>query len=76
MDKLYICYQADTEANILAITDTDKKAKEVCNTHGDRYFEIELNKNYGRELISTDNIAVYNINGEFFEGNTIWQDET
>jgi len=65
MNKLFICYQSDTEANILAITDTEQKAKEVCDTHGDRYFGIELNKNYGRELISTDNIAVYNINGEF-----------
>lgn len=76
MDKIFICYQSDTDANILAITDTEEKAKNICNIHGDRYLEIELNKNYGRELISTDNIAVYNIDGQFIKGDTLWQDET
>lgn len=65
MNKLFICYQSDTEASILAITDTEAKAQNICDVDGDRYIKIELNKNYGRKDISTDNIAVYNINGQF-----------
>lgn len=65
MKKLFICYQSDTDASILAITDTEEQAKNICNVYGDRYLEVKLNKNYGRELTSTDNIAVYNIDGEF-----------
>lgn len=76
MDKVFICYQSDTDANILAITDTEEQAKNICNIHGDRYLELKLNENYGRELTSTDNIAVYNIDGKFTKGDIIWQDET
>lgn len=65
---IYVCYQADTLASILAITDTEEQAKEVCNQDDDRYIKIELNTNFGRDLYTTNEVATYNVNGYFVQG--------
>lgn len=62
--RVYVCYQAEYRS-ILGIATTVEKAQEICSETDDAYVEIELDKNYGRDSISTDDVAVYNINGEF-----------
>lgn len=62
--NIFVCYQAE-DRSIMAITNNVELAKEICCKNDDAYVEFELNKNYGRLPVSTDNIAVYNIDGEF-----------
>lgn len=67
---VYVCYQAENRS-IMSITDNEQLAKETCCNNDDAYVKIELNKNYGRDDISTDDIAIYNMDGVFTtkEGN-------
>lgn len=61
---VYVCYQA-VNRSILGIASSEKRAQEICSETDDAYVEFELDKHYGRDATATDDIAVYNIHGEF-----------
>lgn len=61
---VYICYQAGNRS-IMAVTDSETLAQKICSEHDDAYLKLELNKDYGRESINSDNLAIYNIKKNF-----------
>ena len=73
MSKVYICFQSGNEAtiaegyntNILGVTDTEDKARAICNHNGDSYYSVELNKDLGRMPEDTTDVTWYNEEGEF-----------
>jgi len=66
---MYICFQAENNC-ILGVASSEERAKKICSQSGDSYFPIIINKDYGREVISSNDIAVYNIDGVFIQGYT------
>ena len=76
---LYLCLQAESEhtiaegynTGIMAIVDYEELAQEICRHHGDSYMVFDKNKDYGREIMDGNLLAVWNENGKFldYEGN-------
>lgn len=72
---LYLCLGTAEEhtiaenynTNIMAIVDYEELAQEICNHHGDSYMVFDKNKDYGREEMNGDLIAVWNENGKFLD---------